>query len=206
MRQRFANLLKPNAWDLVSLWYWLKTTFPVFAGGGAAAMGIYDQLPTMWIIVGTAVTFASTAIGLLGYRLYIAQRNPEHKLIFVRPLVSRDLGFVRIGIEVRNDAVFPIDIRVQDFRTSCANRITQIPQTIDQFQAAPGETRFLYDPVIDIDGITDLIMIGRIQLTLDYGHPKRMRFSMSRDLNLFIPIDASLPFQHADHLPAQPGE
>ena len=46
-------------------------------------------------------------------------------------------------------------------------------------------------------------MTGRMELSLDYGHSGRFRFSIHKDLDLFIPLDISLPFSHADHLPTE---
>lgn len=171
-------------------------------------IGVQDQLPLMWILVGAAVTFASTAVGLAGYRNYIFQKNPEHKLAFARPLVSRGGNLINIGFEIRNDAVFPIEVRIEALSTSCSHRITELNGIIKgaQFVLSPGETKFCHAAGINIEGIAEPLLLGRIEVSLAYGHPKSLRCSMSKNLNLFIPHDAGMPFQWNDHLINKPGQ
>ena len=82
MRSWIKIMLTPSAWDLVN---WLQVAFPILASGGTAMIGIHDQLPIMWVVVGAALTFASTAIGVVGYRIYIFQRKPGAQIKISRP-------------------------------------------------------------------------------------------------------------------------
>ena len=170
-------------------------------------LGFYEGLPLMWVVTGGALTFASIATGLVGYRNYIFQRDPEHKLKFLAPLVSRENEHVNLGFDVRNDAVFPIEICMSELRTSCSQRISsqKSPWVNVKFQVAPGETRFYHDTRIDISGIHSPVMNGRIEFSLLYGHPGQLRSKMRKDITLFIPIDRTLPFQHTDRLAIETG-
>ena len=204
MRRWISILFTPNAWDIVNL---LQAAFPILAGGGTAMLGLYDGLPLMWVVVGAALTFAGIANGMVGYRNYIFQRDPEHKLKFLAPLVSRDNDFVNLGFDVRNDAVFPIEICMSELTTSCSQRISpqKSPWVNVKLQVAPGETRFYHDAGIDISDIRSPVMNGRIELSLLYGHPGRLSCKIRKDLNLFIPMDRTLPFQHTDRLAIETG-
>ena len=140
--------------------------------------GIYDQLPLMWVVVGSALVFASTGVGVVGYRMYIFQRNPEYKLMFVEPSVSRDGYSLNIGFKIMNDALFPIEVRIRELRTSCSKRIPNISEPLDdaRFVLAPGEIKSAYDALIDIEEVVDIVMIGRMEVRLVYGHPNSLRF------------------------------
>ena len=203
MRKWIAVFFTPSAWDIIN---WLQVAFPLLAAGGTALIGgIYDQLPLMWVVVGSALVFASTGVGVVAYRMYIFQRNPEHKLIFVEPLVSRDEYSLNIGFLIRNDAVFPIEVRISELRTSCSGKIPNISELLDdaKFVLAPGEMKFAHDAPIDI---ADIAMIGRMEVLLAYGHPNSLRFEISKDYNIFIPLDRSMPFQWNDRLIDKPAQ
>ena len=206
MRKWVAVLFTPSAWDIIN---WLQVAFPLLAGGGTALIGgIYDQLPLMWVVVGAALVFASTGVGVVGYRIYIFQRNPEHKLIFVKPCVSRGEYSLSIGFEIKNDALFPIEVRIRELRTSCSERIPNISDPLDdaQFVLAPGKMKFAHDALIDIEKVVDIVMIGRMEVRLVYGHPNSLRFEISKDYKMFIPLDPSMSFQWNDHLIDKPAQ
>ena len=197
MRKWAARLLTPSAWEIIS---WLQVAFPFLASGGTAMIGLHDQLQLMWVVVGAALVFASTAVGMVGYRAYMFQRDPGHKLKFITPCVMRGMGDVRIGFEVRNDAVFPIEVNIGHMRASCSDRINTLSsQTGQKFQIAPGETKYYHHPPIDISDITSEVMLGRMELFLSYGHPGRLKFGIEKDLDIFIPLDRTRLFQSADH-------
>ena len=109
-----------------------------------------------------------------------------------------------IGFGLRNDAVFPIEFEVSEIQTSCAQRIPQgtVQWLKKKILVAPGETKFFQDNGIDITNVTDALMLGQIRVLLGYGRPRKMRHQISRDLNLYIPLDPGLPFQHSDKLVA----
>ena len=199
MRKWIRLLFTPSAWDIIS---WLQAAFPFLAGGGTGMIGLHDQLPLMWVVVGTILAFASTTVCMVGYRVHMFQRDPRHKLKFVTPCVVRGIEDIRIGFEVRNDAVFLIEVNIGHMRTSCSGRINQqSTQTGPKFQIAPGETKYYHHPPILIADIVDEVMLGRIELSLSYGHPGRLKCDRQKDLDIFIPLDSTRLFQSADHPP-----
>ena len=175
------------------------------SGRGAGMIGVDDANALMWAVTATTVTLASTIMGILVYRLLRFQRDPEHKLQFIRPLVVRDGSIVAIGFEVKNDAVFPIEIEISELYTSCAQMVGQAENRWlnRKVLVVPGEFRFSYGDKIDISGVTDPRMKGQLRFLLSYGHPKRQRCKMSKDLDLILPQDPMLPFSHADRLSTQ---
>ncbi len=180
MRKWLTLFFTPNAWDIVS---WLPAAFPFLAGGGTAMIGLHDQLPLMWVVVGAALVFASTTGGMVGYLAYMFQRDPGHKLKFITPCVMRGMGNVRVGFEVRNDAVFPIEVNIGHMGTSCSDRINQLSsETGPKFQIAPGETKYYHHPPIDISDIKDKVMLGRMELSLYLrtSRPTEMRNKKGR--------------------------
>ena len=201
MRKFLLALFTPSAWDIGA---WLSASYPFLASVGAVVAGYFQDIPIMWIIVGAVLTFAGTTFGIYSLYLYNFQRDPEHKLKFLNPIVTRDGSLVSIGFVLRNDALFPIEFEVCEIRTSCAQRI---PQEMGQWVKRkilvdPGETRFFWDNGIDIANVTDTLMLGQMRVFLCYGRQGKMRHQISRDLNLYIPLDPGLPFQQSDKLVA----
>ena len=98
--------------------------------------------------------------------------------------------------------MFPIEIEISEFYTSCAQRIGQAESRWlnRKVLVAPGQFRFSYGDNIDISDVTDLRMKGQLRFLLSYGHPKRRRCKMSKDLDLSLPLDSMLSFSHSDRL------
>ena len=202
MRKWITLLFTPSVWDILG---WLLAAVPTAVVGGAGMISVVDAHALMWAVTATTVTLASTIMGILVYRLLRFQRDPEHKLQFIRPLVAREGNIVAIGFEVKNDAVFPIDIEISEFYTSCAQRVGQAESRWlnRKVLVVPGEFRFVYGDNIDISGVTDPRMKGQLRFLLSYGRPKRRRCKMSKDLDLSLPLDSMLQFSHSDRLPTQ---
>ena len=66
--------------------------------------------------------------------------------------------------------------------------------------------KFAHDAPIDIADIVMIVMIGRMEVLLSYGHPNSLRFEISKDYKIFIPLDPSMPFQCNDHLIYKPSQ
>ena len=195
-------LFTPSVWDILG---WSLLAAPTAVVGGAGMIGVYDAHALMWAVTATTVTLASTIMGILAYRNFQFQRDPEHKLQFIRPLVARDGNIVAIGFEVKNEAVFPIETEIIELYTSCAQRVGQSESRWlnRKMLVAPGQFRFTYGENIDMSGITGPRMKGQLRFSLSYGHPKRRRCKMNKDLDLFVPLDPMLPFSQSDRLPTQ---
>ena len=195
-------LFAPSVWDILG---WSLAAVPTAVVGGAGMIGVDDAHTLMWAVTATTVTLASTIMGILVYRLLRFRRDPEHKLQFIRPLVFRDGNTVDIGFEVKNDAVFPVEIEISELYTSCAQRVGQAESRWlnRKVLVVPGQFRFTYGEEIDISGVTDPRMKGQLRFLLSYGRPKRRRCKMSKDLDLILPQDPMLPFSHSDRLSTQ---
>ena len=197
-----GTIFAPSVWDILG---WSLAAVPTVVVGGAGMIGVDDAHALMWAVTAATVTLASTIIGILGYRHLRFQRDPEHKLQFIRPLVARDGNIVAIGFEVKNAAMFPIETEITELYTSCAQRVGQAESILlnRKFIVAPGQTRFTYGQTIDISGMTDPRMKGQLRFLLSYGHPNRRRCKMNKDLDLILPQDRMLPFSHSDRLSTQ---
>ena len=204
MRKLLPAFLLPSAWDIVSLWNWIQPTVPVLLSGSVAVSGgVYDQLPLMWVIVGTTVTFAAATLGLVAYSNYLFQRDPEYKFKFVRPFVWRSSGWVWIGFEVRNDSLLPVGVYIETIRTSCSERTTPTNRVLPNrlFELAPGDQTFYSDVAINIANVGDNIMNGRLELSVSYGHPGNLRYKIRKDLDLSIPFDTTMNIGWANNRP-----
>ena len=78
------SLFAPSVLDILR---WLLAGVPTAVVGGAGMIGVDDAHTLMWAVTATTVTLASTIMGILVYRLLRFQRDPEHKLQFIRIMV-----------------------------------------------------------------------------------------------------------------------
>lgn len=198
MRNLFKRLFIPSLWDLPTFGQWAVVLSPTVA---TSVAGIVINESLMWIIVGTTLAFAGTFAGLVSLRIYRFQNDPQHKFRFVRPVVNRPLNTVRIGFEVANDALFPINVEIIELRTSCSARTTPVdrPMRNNIFDLAPGERTFYNDAAIDIQGVTDVLMIGRLEVFIKYGHPGKRVLEISKDYDLGIPLNSDFPIDWTTH-------
>lgn len=157
----------------------------------------------MWIIVGTTLTLAGAFVGLVSYRVFMFQINPEYKFKFERPVVSREVDTLRIGFAIRNDALFPISVEIDELRTLCSTRTTQPNRVLlgTRMVLAPGQNTFYHDATISIGDVQDTVMVGRLEVSISYGHPEKLSCNMKHDLDLFIPLNPSLDCTWANHIP-----
>ena len=200
MSRRLREFFSPNAWDLTSFVHWAIVLLPTVA---TPVTGVIANETLMWIIVGTALAFAGTFSGLVSFRMYRFQNDPQHKLKFMRPAVTRIPGAVRIGFEIANDALFPVDIEICELRTTCAARTTPINRPFANriVELAPSERTFYNDAAIDILNVTDAIMTSRLEVSIKYGHPNKRVFEITKDYDIFIPLNSKLPMEWVAHSP-----
>ena len=197
----FARLILPTVWDLGAVWSWTAAAIPTAVAGVAGMIGVYDSLSLMWAVAGTTFTAASTIVIVVGYKILRFQGNPEHKLKFVGPHVSNDKLTIRLGFEIRNDALFPIEINLSDLRTSCASTINpNNKKNFRKFEIAPGETIVQHEAAIDITRNADTVMHGRMDMSINYGHPGKIRYVIIKDIDFLIPRDPLLPFRSMNHV------
>ena len=193
--------------ELVNLWHFLQAYFPLSAAGVVAMIAAFsNHLPLTYVIVAASVVFAATTGGLLWHHNRTFLRNPEYKLKVISPRVGRDTvegrELIGFSFELANDALFPIQFRVEMFRTSCSGRSPFNSGQLEkqEFEMQPGEIKTLHDAVIDISGIDDSPMIGRMELSLVYGRSNRLGYRIDQNLDLFVPLDPALQFQWANHM------
>lgn len=109
--------------------------WPTVLSATAAAGGYFGGFPLMWVVMASALTFAGTVHGLLRGSEYIERKNPRGKLRFIQthigmdlvplqnpnrvqrrqgaPMQPRLIERMQLGMEVRNDASFPIWLFVE---------------------------------------------------------------------------------------------
>ena len=196
--RQLKRFFHPNVWDLTTIVQWAVVLLPTVA---TSVTGILSNESLFWIIVGTTLAFAGTFTGLVTFKIYRFQNDPRHKFKFMRPVVNRPLNAVRIGFEIANDAVFPINVEIVELRTSCSTRTTPVnrPLRNNIFDLAPGERTFYNDAVIDIQGVADVIMIGRLEVSIKYGHSGKRVFEISKDYDLYIPLNSNFPIDWTTH-------
>ena len=185
--RRVRSIFTPSAWDILA---WIKTV-PAAAAFVTAVSGYLQSLQWMYILVGASLVFMSVGLGLVGYRLFVQLMDPEHKLKFCRPKVSRGEDAVVVAAELRNDATFPIDVRIEELRTTVAGRTTRANRTMTnrEFTLSPGDMTDYSDAVIDIGGITSDILESTFEISITYGRQNGRKYKIIKNLSLTIPLD-----------------
>lgn len=171
-----------------------------------AASGYWGQFPLMWILMATAVAFMAATQSLLRSSEYRERKNPLNKIIFVQTafnldlvvdtglnrkqrrsqqpgtitLPARHIEKAQLGVELRNDATFPISM----FLESADSTLMDFTPPRSHFPKPPtilypGLVVRVVDDPIDMGGIAAQNLSGTLKMKIRYGLPGKERFEMN---------------------------
>ena len=196
--------------------------WPFVVAGITMFSGIFGGLPWMWILMATAVAFAAIVHGLLRGSEYIERKNPGGKLRFTQVAYGCDLvpipqqnrqqrragqqpqfpqrfiDRVQLGIEVHNDASFPLSVifaeaesEFEDVRPPRTNypkaAITIPPKVTMRFMdERMAMNNFPYQPEL----------AGKVSVKLLYGLPGKETFELSHESTIEMRMHPSGMITH----------
>lgn len=189
-------IFTPSAWDL---WKWAYLWGPALIAALTIGVAAVVGEPLHWVIVAWTLAFAGTASGLVRFGEWRAQNIVEHKMVFLIPLINRgedvESKHAQIAFRLENKARFPIEVHVDELRTSVAGRINPTRElTNRKFLIGPEAIEGCHDASINIGGVADEIMQETLELKLSYGRPGKRRYFLLKSLNLYIPLDRAKKF------------
>lgn len=184
---------------------------PVIVGFATVISGYIAGVPVMWILMATALAFAGTIHGLLRGSEYIERKNPRGKLRFISSAVGLDLvplaepsraqrragghqalpqryiDRIQVGVEVTNEATFPISV-ILEYAESEVEDITpprtQYPKPA--IAVPPRVTMRLMDERMSMNNMPCHNLVGRYEIRLKYGLPGKERFEFNQAASLEI--------------------
>lgn len=186
---------------------------PMILAGATAISGYMADFPLMWILMATTLTFAGAIIIVLGASQHLQRTNPNGKLRFVQSWVAMDLtplpqpnrlqrragqqqempprhiDRIQLGMQVRNDAHFPISVFIEYAESEVEDITpprTQYPQSPRIIE--PGVTFNAADTRMSLNNMPGQSITGKYEVRLKYGRPGKERFELKHAANLEISI------------------
>ena len=159
---------------------------PGIITGSGVAIGWMQEYSLFYIYLATVFLFAATATGLLRASEWRYRNSVADKLVFdgirVTPILNEDnieTG-ISLGINVRNDALFPLSFRVDNvfsrFEGDYPKKIEQIQNSIT---LPPQGIGYFDDNVINYSKIDFGAYKGEIKLMLEYGKANKLDYELN---------------------------
>ncbi len=157
--------------------------------------GYLQEMPYMWIIMASALVFMGIAVGITYVDYYKNSKSPRNKIRYIGTMVNYDLielnrhgnkankklaknnviltrqiDKVQIGVQLRNDATFPISVILFSAKTE----MEKIEPPRSDYPKKPivllsGNTLQMMDVPIPMGGIECKKLEGRMELVIKYG-------------------------------------
>lgn len=163
-----------------------------------AILGYMEHKPVADALVSGAVMFAAMSGGLLWFSQWRYQQTAESKLVFTNATVNRGRDVeprpASIGFALKNNAIFPIEVYVEELRTSLGGRINpaRIWGASRLFTVDAGGTQTFGDASINVDGLSGTPS-GTLEFKISYGRAGNRRYQLEKKINVFVPIDPTQP-------------
>jgi len=150
----------------------------------------------MYVLVGSLVAVAATSVTLLRIDEYKDRRRVEGKLIFKGPHVGfgkdadgSKINVVQLGIQLQNNANFPISYIVRNIRTSVDSTIPSSGQMLNwSGEISSGEINLFRDRPINLrEPVCEAP--GELEFELFYGLKGREKFPIAKKLNISLRYD-----------------
>ena len=184
--------LRGIAIEAIRSWLW-----PPLAAGIAALIGLRGGIPWFYLFVGVTVAFAAVASGLLRFSEWRLRQAVNNKLNFESVRLGKKLDkdghikFLRLGFQLHNSAVFPIEFEIQSLQTEVDGKFPpKKPYAMTGVTIPPGGHGWFDDISIDMpDPPKNKSVEGKIEFTVQYGRPGRLKCILNKKLQVFVGFD-----------------
>lgn len=173
------------------IWPWVLALLT-----GAAGYGGHQ--PAMWILMAAALVFMAVAVGIFFADTFRNRKSPMNKLLYagtqvnydLKPLArqgrraaatgaiqARTLDKTQIGVAMHNSAPFPISVILDHAETDMEGM--KPPRSLFPRKptvVVPGNTVWIMDDPISMDGHLCEKLEGHMDLVLRYGLPGKEKF------------------------------
>jgi hypothetical protein len=178
--------------------------WPYFGAAMTAVAGYLQNVPWMWVIMASALTFMAILQGMLRGAELIDRKNPLNKLRLVETVVNYDLhptsdgivyavrgagappgpprsiARIQLGVRLLNRASFPISVVIESAETEIEGKLPpRIKYPSPPLPLLPGTGGVFHDGTIDVGSIPCGEVTGKMDLRIKYGLPGKERFRMN---------------------------
>lgn len=186
--QSIIGFIKPFIWPWV---------YAMLIG----AAGYYTHFPLVWVLMATAMAFAGVAVGIVYADAYRDRHSPLNKIRYAGTITNYDLtplnrkgrqaskagappirtlAKTQIGVALFNSAHFPISVILENAKTEMEelepprSEYPRPPVLI-----VPGNSVFVMDDPIDMEGHPCEKLEGRMNLKIRYGLPGKEKYELN---------------------------
>jgi len=195
MRQFFKNFGGGIIQQAGSFFLSWVVGLPIAGAAMTLLGGWFYTVPWPYLIAATSVTFAMTMTAILRLSQWWAWITPKNKLRFagVKLAMRMDkqgeppMG-VGLGVDLLNDAHFPIEFHVKEIKSVVGNKINPAPTyLIRNVTIQGGNTGFFYDDPVLLNP-DEFVTPTKCTLSckVAYGRPGNLRYEMQQRLEIYI--------------------
>ena len=191
-----------EAYGLLSSPFVTVFVLPGLISVGLAMMAYLDGFSRTHIYFAAVATFAvsafgfaSVAVGLLRITEWIDKNRVEGKLLFIGPIVSRDIDeenrikALQLGVQLQNSAHFPMSYIVEEIRTSADSTLPR-RGTINSWSGViqPHMHEDFKDKPIDLAN-HKVSCDCKLEIKIRYGRADHEASELTRNLDVHIHHD-----------------
>ena len=188
--------LKEIIFESFRSWLW-----PITLSGITVVLGYAQQLPLMYIFVGSVATFAFVTHGILKATEWKYVKTPEHKLDFLdfefganydkdKPGKIIEFG---LGVRLKSQYAFPMEVEIVSITSRFDNRVpTEKNDLKGKVINVSGRGEcFFSDTPIDISNIDfkGKNIDASVEYTVRYGVPSKRIYKHSKSMNILMSFD-----------------
>lgn len=154
---------------------------PTAVAALAFVQGYMQEMPWMWVIMATSLTFAAATHAYLILSIWRDRRNPANKLVFsnLRYLKTVNAPQWSLGFAVQNSSTFPIEAELCQIATKIVDRVPLKTISTGQILFIPaGGQGWFDDFAIEVPTTPKTPIDGTLEATIKYGHPGKRKFEM----------------------------
>lgn len=189
-----SGAIKALAYQLVTV------AMPFLVAGLTLAAGrIGGDVPWMWALMATSLSFGGVAAGTFYVLEVVRQRAVDGRLACVSPRVAIDMqsGGVCLGVDLRSLADVPVDFEVKLIRTELGGSYAPSkPFERTSFVIPPQGVAFFNDHAIkpQLAGSGPEVVEGSVDATILYGRPGSRKYTLKvrRKMYLNFSVDGQV--------------
>ena len=180
------------AGQVARVWVW-----PILPLIGVGLIGWIQGIPWFYLFVGSGVLFAAISTGLLRFDEWRYRTIVQDKIVFDKVRVAKGLAHsgsvksVRLGFQLTNAAMFPIQCRVSKLATQFMDSYPPKKRYEEDTFIIPSRGFGWFDDHTIVVPIPprDQSVNGQIEFHLDYGKTGRLDQSISMSKKIFFRFD-----------------
>lgn len=190
-KKSIQSFVSSVAGEVVITWL-LPTVLPVVI----AVIGVAQNIPWFYVLVGASLAFAGVSSGLLRFSEWTYRNRVEDKLVFqgIQVISKLDEHQNTVGVNFRinltNAALFPIGFKVEEFYSKCCGKYPSKTKPLKEtILLQPGCTGFFADGHINTGRLSVGAHKGEFACKINYGRKDNLKFELNLKQSVEISVD-----------------